>query len=77
MAIKCTLIFDLMRNIYIYNACIYVYILMTGKDSAAVWTDFVPEAIHNPVASGVGSFDWTYMLCTSAFYIVTDFVLVF
>ena len=23
---------------------------MTGEDSAAVWTDIVPEAIHNPVA---------------------------
>ena len=23
---------------------------MTGEDSAAVWIDFVPEAIHNPVA---------------------------
>ena len=23
---------------------------MTGADSAAVWTDFVPEAIHNSVA---------------------------
>ena len=22
---------------------------MTGEDSAAVWTDFVPEAIHNPI----------------------------
>ena len=22
---------------------------MTGEDNAAVWTDFVPEAIHNPV----------------------------
>ena len=30
---------------------------MTGEDSAAVWKDFVPEAIHNPVASGVGSYD--------------------
>ena len=27
----CTLIFDLMRNLYIYNACIYIYsILLTG-----------------------------------------------
>ena len=32
----CTLIFDLMRNLYIYNACIYIYsILLTGKDGAA------------------------------------------
>ena len=23
---------------------------MTGEDSSAVWTDFVPYAIHNPVA---------------------------
>ena len=23
---------------------------MTGEDSAAVWTYFVPAAIHNPVA---------------------------
>ena len=23
---------------------------MTGEVSAAVWTDFVPEAIHNPLA---------------------------
>ena len=23
---------------------------MTGEDSAAVWTDFVPEAIHNLIA---------------------------
>ena len=23
---------------------------MTGEDSAAAWTDFVPEAIHNPIA---------------------------
>ena len=22
---------------------------MTGEDSAAVWKDFVPDAIHNPV----------------------------
>ena len=30
----------LMRNIYIYNACIHIFnILMTGEDSAAVWTD--------------------------------------
>ena len=32
----CTLIFDLMRNLYIYNACIYIYsILLTGMDGAA------------------------------------------
>ena len=24
---------------------------MTGEDNAAVWTDFVPEAFHNPVAT--------------------------
>ena len=29
---------------------IYVYILMTLAYGAAVWTDFVPEAIHNQVA---------------------------
>ena len=23
---------------------------MTGEDSAAVWTDFIADAIHNPVA---------------------------
>ena len=32
----CTLIFDLTRNLYIYNACIYIYsILLTGMDGAA------------------------------------------
>ena len=32
----CTLIFDLMRNLYIFNACIYIYsILLTGMDGAA------------------------------------------
>ena len=32
----CTLIFDLMRNLYIYNACIYFHsILLTGVDGAA------------------------------------------
>ena len=32
----CTLIFDLMRNLYIYNACIYIHsILLTGVDGAA------------------------------------------
>ena len=42
---------------------------MTGEDSAALWTDFVPEAIHNPylLSPGIGSFDWTYMLRTSVF----------
>ena len=30
------MIFDLMRNLYIYNACIYSYsILLTGMDGAA------------------------------------------
>ena len=29
---------------------IYFSILMSWADSAAVWTDFVPEAIHNQVA---------------------------
>ena len=38
---------------------------MSLADSAAVWTDFVPEAIHNQVA--VRSFDRTYMLCISVF----------
>ena len=23
---------------------------MSGEDSAVVWIDFVPEAIHNPIA---------------------------
>ena len=27
----------------------YFYVLMTGEDSAAVWTDYVSEAIHIPV----------------------------
>ena len=27
-----------------------LFISMTMEDSAAVWTDFVPKAIHNPVA---------------------------
>ena len=32
----CTVIFDLMRNLYIYNACVYIYsILLTGMDGAA------------------------------------------
>ena len=31
----CTLIFDLMRNLHIYNACIYIhYISLTGVDGA-------------------------------------------
>ena len=35
-SLTCTLIFDLMRNLYIYNACIYIYsILLTGMDGAA------------------------------------------
>ena len=29
---------------------IYLSILMSWADSAAVWTDFVPEAIHNQIA---------------------------
>ena len=40
---------------------------MTGADSAAVWTDFVPEAIHNSVA--IKLLD----ICTF-FYIITCFV---
>ena len=32
----CTLIFDLMMNLYIHNACIYIHsILLTGMDGAA------------------------------------------
>ena len=32
----CTLIFDLMGNLYIYIACIYIHsILLTGMDGAA------------------------------------------
>ena len=32
----CTLIFDLMGNLYIYNACIYIHsILITGSDDTA------------------------------------------
>ena len=32
----CTLILDLMRNLYIYNACIYIHsISLTGVDGAA------------------------------------------
>ena len=32
------------------------------------------EAIHNQVASGICSFDMTYMLCIPVFYIETGFV---
>ena len=47
-----------------------VYILLTGEDSAAVWTDFVPEAIHNPVAIKLlvsGFMTRHNMLCISVF----------
>ena len=46
----CTLIFDLMRNLYIYKACIYIYSIFNWDGWRCWWTDFVPEAIHNPVA---------------------------
>ena len=44
------------------------------------WTDFVPEAIHNPVAIKLlvsGLFDLAYILCTSVFTSTTDFVFIF
>ena len=52
---------------------------MTGEDSAAVWTDIVPEAIHNPVAikllvSGLMTRHISYV---HLFYIITDFVSIF
>ena len=44
---------------------------MTLADNAAVWTDFVPEAIHNPVAIKVLLLGFLtghmIMLCTSVF----------
>ena len=52
------------------HANIYLSIVMSWADSAARWTDFVPGAIHNQVAT----FDRTlYVLC-ACFYIITDFV---
>ena len=50
---------------------------MTGEDSAAVWTDFLPEAIHNLVAikllvPGLLTGDIYLRL----FYIITDFVFI-
>ena len=46
----CTLIFDLMRNLHIYNACTYIHSILLTGGWRCWWTDFVPEAIHNPVA---------------------------
>ena len=39
------------REELIYFQCMHVYssILMSWADSAAVWTDSVPETIHNQV----------------------------
>ena len=39
-----------MRNLYIYNACIYIHSILLTGGWRCWWTDFVPEAIHNPVA---------------------------
>ena len=39
----CTLIFDLMRNLYIYNACIYIHstIVIVRHSSIAVFIMFM------------------------------------
>ena len=52
---------------------------MIREDGAAVWTDFVPEVIHNPVAikllvSGLFLDIYVMYFC---FYIITDFVFIF
>ena len=46
------------------------------------WTDFVPEAIHNPVAimllvSGLLTWRIYYVHMYICFYIITDFVFIF
>ena len=52
---------------------------MTWADSAAVWTDFVPEAIHNQVAikllvSGLltGHKCYVYLFFTSDFIFISN-----
>ena len=44
----CTLLFDLMRNL----RCMHIYLLyfINWDGWRCWWTDFVPEAIHNPEA---------------------------
>ena len=45
----------------------YLFCFINWDGWRCWWTDFVPKAIHNPVASGVGSFDLTCILCVSVF----------
>ena len=48
---------------------------MPWVDSAAVWTDFVPEAIHNQAAIKLLVSDiYVMYIC---FYITTDFIFIF
>ena len=46
----CTLIFYLMRNLYIYNACIYSFYFNHWGGWLCCVGRLVPEAIHNQVA---------------------------
>ena len=69
-------IFDLMRNLYIYNACIYIYSINWGG-WRCWWTDFVPEAIHNPVAIKLLVSGLDVYIMYICFYIITDFIFIF
>ena len=51
---------------------------MTGEDSVALWTDFVPKAIHNPVAFKllVSGLLTRHICYVHLFYTITDFIFI-
>ena len=51
---------------------------MTWADGAVVWTDFVPEDIHNQVAIKllVSGLLTRHICYVHLFYIITDFVFI-
>ena len=57
---------------------IYLFYFVDWDGWRCWWTDFVPESVHYPVAikllvSGL----LTYILCTSVFTSITDFVFIY
>ena len=58
---------------------IYLFYFINWDGWRCWWTDFVPEAIHNPVAIKLlvsGLLTWLIYIMYVCFYIDTDFVFI-